>query len=453
MPAPLADREPTANRRLAMQRPAQPRETQGFTELAARIRELALARWGGHRDTALVGLHASIIEAQGRLLRCAQADGPVLITGETGTGKELFARALYLLGRRNRAAYTCVNCAQYQDGQLLASELFGHRRGSFTGAVADQRGVFEAADGGVVFLDEIGELSVGAQAMLLRALSEGEVMRVGETHARKVDVRVVAATSRSLPRMIAEGRFRADLYYRLRFFHVHVPPLRERGADVDLLAEHVMRQLCAATSERKLLSPDGLRLLRLHHWPGNVRELRGVVEAAFHGSPGPLVDAESIAAELRLAAEDRAAVRAEAEEPPPYARQEPPRAVREPAPFPPALPGVGRAGAAPAAGPPELELYRAMTVGAQSFWDVVYAPFMARDLSRREARAVIELGLRETRGSYKRLLTLFRVDADDYLKFMDFLRHHRLKPDQDEPPRERAAGKDAAGERATSQLA
>ncbi|MEO5816979.1 MAG: sigma 54-interacting transcriptional regulator, partial [Gemmatimonadaceae bacterium] len=151
-----------------------PDSSEGFSELAVRIRELSAARWGAQRDTPLAGLHARMLAAQHRLLVCAQADSPVLITGETGTGKELFARAMHLLSRRRAAPYLCVNCAQYQEGQLVASELFGHRRGSFTGAVADHRGIFEEAEGGIVFLDEIAELSAVAQAMLLRTLSEGE---------------------------------------------------------------------------------------------------------------------------------------------------------------------------------------------------------------------------------------------------------------------------------------
>ncbi|HEX2187654.1 MAG TPA: sigma-54 factor interaction domain-containing protein, partial [Longimicrobiaceae bacterium] len=198
------------------------------SDLARHLRLLSAEQWGERNGVALIGRHARLLEAQEKALFFAQAEAPVLVTGETGTGKELFARAVYLLGSRRGAPFVSVNCAQFGESQLVASELFGHRRGSFTGAVADHRGVFEEADGGVVFLDEVGELSSSAQAMLLRVLGEGEVVRVGESRARRVDVRVVAATNRDLREMVADGRFREDLYYRLRFLHLHVPPLRER---------------------------------------------------------------------------------------------------------------------------------------------------------------------------------------------------------------------------------
>jgi transcriptional regulator with GAF, ATPase, and Fis domain len=173
---------------------------EGLSEVARTVHAYARERWGHSqsRRTMLLGRHPAFVTALHRVARFAQSDATVLITGETGTGKELFARALYLLSARRGTAFVSVNCAQYQDGQLSVSELFGHRKGSFTGAVADQPGVFEAADGGVVFLDEIGELPPQGQAILLRTLSEGEIVRLGEARARPVNVRVVAATNRDL---------------------------------------------------------------------------------------------------------------------------------------------------------------------------------------------------------------------------------------------------------------
>ena len=167
-----------------------------------------------------------------------------------------------------------MNCAQYHDGQLLASELFGHRKGAFTGAIADHRGVFEEADGGVVFLDEVGELCVPAQAMLLRALGEGEILPVGATQSKRVNVRVIAATSRDLRPMIEAGRFREDLYYRLRHLHVRVPALRERGDDWRLVLELLRAQLAARRGSRKRFSDAALNGWARYAWPGNVRELR-----------------------------------------------------------------------------------------------------------------------------------------------------------------------------------
>ncbi len=384
------------------------RDTQ--TDLAIRIAELSADEWGSQRRTVLIGRAPAMIEAQHRLLQFAQADSPLLVCGETGTGKELFARALYLLSRRRRKPFLAVNCAQYHDGQLLASELFGHRRGSFTGAVSDHRGVFEDAEGGVVFLDEIGELSLSAQAMLLRALSEGEIVPVGESRPRRVDVRAIAATSRDLRRMVANGTFREDLYYRLRFLQVRVPALRERGNDWRLLTAHFLQTLNLARRGEKDISPDTLSLLASYKWPGNVRELRSIVETGFHLCGGTTIRREHIEDVLEFSAPDAAlpAVKTGA-------------AIVGAAP----LGDAGRGGVSTASA---YQMYARMRNGSETFWDVVYYPFMHRDLNRAECQAVLDYGLAETHGSYKRLLVIFRIGEGDYLKFMDFLRHHRLKP-------------------------
>jgi DNA-binding NtrC family response regulator len=385
----------------------------GLTELAAKIRELSHARWGPHRDTAIVGLHTRMVEAQHRLLVCAQADSPVLITGETGTGKELVARAMHLLSRRRAAPYLCVNCAQYQDGQLIASELFGHRKGSFTGAVSDHRGIFEEADGGIVFLDEIAELSPAAQAMLLRTLGEGEILPVGESRPRTVNVRVFAATGRDLRAQVARGLFREDLYYRLRYLQVRVPPLRERGNDWELIAQGQLRSLATSCGTTKMLSDESRRLLHDHQWPGNVRELRSVIETAFHLCTGTTIEPADFAGDI-----DEEIVA------PPAAAPVPTPVFGVPAPL-----QIARELAAPGAAT-VAAVYRAMVSDKQSFWALVYEPFMARDMSRTDARAIVERGLFDARGSYKRLLAMFNIESNDYLRFMDFLRHHRLKPDR-----------------------
>jgi len=352
-----------------------------------------------------------MLAAQHRLLVCAQADSPVLITGETGTGKELFARAMHLLSRRRAAPYLCVNCAQYQEGQLVASELFGHRRGSFTGAVADHRGIFEEAEGGVVFLDEIAELSAVAQAMLLRTLSEGEILPVGETRARPVNVRVFAATGRDLKALVARGLFREDLYYRLRYLHVAVPALRERGDDWEIIAAMYLRALASHAGSAKTLSPDARRRLSAHRWPGNVRELRSVIETGYHLCGGNTIESDDVATDL----DDAQVVRSDVPTPVTVTAVAP------------AFPSVIRDRDAQASAAIDA-LYRAMVEDRKSFWTLVYDPFMARDLSRADARAIVERGLFESRGSYKRLLAKFGIEGSDYLRFMDFLRHHRLKP-------------------------
>ncbi|MDZ7629962.1 MAG: sigma 54-interacting transcriptional regulator [Gemmatimonadaceae bacterium] len=324
-----------------------------------------------------------MLAAQHRMLLCAQADGPVLITGETGTGKELFARAMFLLSKRRKGTLSVRELRAVPGRrQLIASELFGHRRGSFTGAVADHRGIFEEADGGVVFLDEIAELSPVAQAMLLRAISEGEIVPVGENRPRAVNVRIFAATGRDLKAMVARGQFRDDLYFRLRHLHVGVPALRDRGDDWALIAELYLRALAASSGESKFFSSDARHQLGGYRWPGNVRELRSIVETAFHMSSGPVIARESLCFYDDLDCDrftpPETAIVALA-----------PRAVES-------MPS-GPKGDAVAHGKLDA-LYRAVVEHRESFWAVVYEPFMARDL-RADARGIIERGLTEVRGT------------------------------------------------------
>ncbi|MCZ6508752.1 MAG: sigma 54-interacting transcriptional regulator [Acidobacteria bacterium] len=208
----------------------------------------------------------------------APVDSSVLIRGETGTGKELVARALHRRSARSRGPFIVVNCGGLSD-ELATSQLFGHARGSFTGAVTDRQGYFEAADGGVLFLDEIGELSERVQATLLRVLEDNEIVRIGENHPRPVDVRLVAATHRDLEREIAEGRFRADLYYRIRVAQIDLPPLRERREDIPLLTEALLAMARAATGKQVTeIDDEALGCLLNYGWPGNVRELRNAIE-------------------------------------------------------------------------------------------------------------------------------------------------------------------------------
>jgi anaerobic nitric oxide reductase transcription regulator len=360
------------------------------------VAELAADMWGADRPVDIIGVHDAVTAVQQQMLQFAQSDSPMLIQGETGTGKELFARGVYLLSRRRKQPMMCVNCAQYQDTQLLASELFGHRRGSFTGAIADRPGVFEEADRGVVFLDEIAELSPAAQAMLLRTLSEGEIVRVGENRPRHVNVRVVAATARDLSAMVACGSFRADLYYRLRFLQLRIPPVRERGDDWRLLTHYFLDRLTGRVGDRRSFSDASLQLLERHRWPGNVRELAGVVDHGFFSATGDVIEPDAFASVLVEVAR--------------------------------ASDGETAPAAAPGPPPPApVDVYRDLVVDRRGFWETVYQPFMTRELSRREVSALVERGLREAGGSYKDLLTLFGIPAADYLKFMDFLRHHRLK--------------------------
>jgi two-component system response regulator HydG len=223
--------------------------------------------------------------------RVASSPGPVLIVGESGTGKELVARALHAQGARRHKPFVPVNCAAISE-TLIDSELFGHERGAFTGASTSHKGLFEAAHGGVLFLDEIGDVPLGTQVRLLRALQEGEVRAVGSTKSRIVDVRVVAATNVDLQRAMDEGRFRQDLFYRLSTFRVELPPLRARGEDVILLAEHLLTRSLKRTGGEggKRFSPDTVGALSGYGWPGNVRELRNVIEYAVTLCDGDVIE-------------------------------------------------------------------------------------------------------------------------------------------------------------------
>jgi two-component system response regulator PilR (NtrC family) len=213
----------------------------------------------------------------------------VLVTGESGTGKELVARALHSEGSRAKAPFVAVNCGAIPE-ELMESELFGHKKGAFTGAVVDKSGLFQEADGGTLFLDEIGELSLGLQVKLLRALQERKVKPVGGTDESEVDVRVVAATNRDLDAEVARGGFRADLYYRLNVIELHLPPLRHRREDIPLLAEHFLRRFAAEHGRAVTLSPAAMRRLEAYDFPGNVRELENIIERAVALSSGSSIE-------------------------------------------------------------------------------------------------------------------------------------------------------------------
>jgi DNA-binding NtrC family response regulator len=242
----------------------------------------------------MVGVSAAMRELALVVRRTAPFSTPVLVTGETGTGKELVARALHALGPRSARPYVAVNCSAIVD-TLFESELFGHVRGAFTGATEHRAGLFDRAHHGVLLLDEVGELLPGMQAKLLRVLETGEVSRVGASDSRRFDVQVIAATNRDLAHEVHEGRFRADLYYRLHVAGVHVPSLRDRREDIPRLAAWFASRF-AVTSGRTAhaLEPSAIERLSTLDWPGNVRELRNVVERAMMLAEGTSVGAPDI---------------------------------------------------------------------------------------------------------------------------------------------------------------
>src|SRR5260221_12063216 len=238
----------------------------------------------------------------------APTSSTILITGETGTGKEVVARAIHQGSPRRLQRFVALNCSAIPE-TLLEAELFGHVRGAFTGATGNRQGRLEQAHKGTLFLDEVGTMSAGLQMKLLRVLQEREFERVGDSHTIKVDVRVIAATNSDLGRMVAEGTFREDLFYRLNVIPVQLPPLRERKEDIPLLVQHFLDKLAKEGSsstrpERKSVSQDAMRRLMAYHWPGNVRQLENAIERAVAFSAGrPQIDAGDLPGEIQQAQE------------------------------------------------------------------------------------------------------------------------------------------------------
>jgi len=242
----------------------------------------------------MVGTSPALEEVRALIDRVGPTHARVLITGDNGTGKELVARALHEASPRRERAFVEVNCAAIPS-ELIESELFGHMKGSFTGAFADRAGKFELADGGTLFLDEIGDMSLSAQAKVLRVLQEGLVTRIGGSKTIPVDVRVLAATNKDVSEEIEEGRFREDLYYRLNVVPIHVPPLRDRLEDVPALAEHFGQTLSGRSGlAPRTLTADAIRALQRRRWPGNVRELRNAMERLLILAPGKQITAADV---------------------------------------------------------------------------------------------------------------------------------------------------------------
>ncbi len=319
-------------------------------------------------------------ELKDEIARVANSDAKVLITGESGVGKELVARAIQSQGPRATRPFVVVNCAGLPE-TLLESEFFGHVKGSFTGAYRDKPGKLEIADTGTVFLDEIGEMTLRMQSLMLRFLETGELQKVGaERSERSVNVRVIGATNRDLRKLIAEGQFREDLFYRLNVITLLVPPLRERKEDVPVLIEHFLKRF---TRDRGLpareISPDAMRALCDYSWPGNVRELENAIERLVVTARTEVIDVESLSDEVRA---PKAAVGL-------TVKQERRRSVGD-------------------------SLYNMVVEEGQSFWTAVYPLYMRRDITREQIRDLVRRGLRETRGNYKIVARLFNMEPTDY---------------------------------------
>ena len=265
-----------------------------------RLREVVA---GKNTFCGIISRNSAMLEIFSQIRKIASLKTTVLILGESGTGKELVANAIHQTGNRARSPFVAVNCGAIPEN-LLESVLFGHMRGAFTDAASDQAGLFEEADGGTLFLDEIGEMPMSLQVKLLRVLQEDEIRRVGAGSSRKINVRVISATSRDLEAEVRGGRFREDLYFRLNVFYIQLPPLRERVEDVSLLAEHFLENNAAAMERPPLkIAPDAMRCLMAYSWPGNIRELENVIERGMIMCEGDVITGECLPVSLHLGGE------------------------------------------------------------------------------------------------------------------------------------------------------
>jgi len=370
-------------------------KTQVCSEVATKLHNVCCEHTTMRFDGAaqLIGSSASIADLRDEISRVAPTDAKVLVTGESGTGKEVVARQLCAQSRRADRAFVAVNCAGLPDA-LLESELFGHVRGSFTGAYRDKAGKLEIADGGTIFLDEIGEMTLRMQGLLLRFLETGEIQKVGaHGSVSRVNVRTIAATNRNLREMIGQGLFREDLFYRINVISLVVPPLRERKEDIPSLASHFVSRLGQASrSAARSISPEAVAVLAEYPWPGNVRELQNVIERMLFRGKAEVLGAEDVPHEVRISKLPGTA---------PFRERR--RTIAD-------------------------DLYRRITDEQQSFWTTVYPLFMQREITRAAVRDVVRRGLQDARGSYKIVARMFHMEDQEYKKFLNFLRKHHCQP-------------------------
>jgi transcriptional regulator with PAS, ATPase and Fis domain len=342
----------------------------------------------------MIGNSAPITELRDEIERVARSDAKVLITGESGVGKELVATAIHMQSARAERPLVAVNCAGVPE-TLLESELFGHVKGSFTGAYRDKPGKLEMADRGTIFLDEIGEMPLRMQGVLLRFLETGDVQKVGSHHASgRVDVRVVAATNRELRDLIQQGQFREDLFYRLNVIRITVPPLRARKEDIPALIDHFLSRFTkqngnGQNGHRALtIAPDTYDVLTEYPWPGNVRELENVIERVIVRCKHDVLSVADLPAEVQ--AQRGVALRP---------KRERRRTVAD-------------------------QLYQRLTEERQSFWTLVHPLYMQREITRENLRDLVRKGLEQSCGNYKVVAQIFNIEANEYKRFLNFLRKH-----------------------------
>jgi DNA-binding NtrC family response regulator len=360
----------------------------------------------------IVGSSRAITELKAEIERVARSDAKVLITGESGTGKEVVARAINAASPRAHQPFVPVNCAGIPE-TLLESELFGHVKGSFTGAYRDKPGKLELSENGTIFLDEIGEMTLRMQGLLLRFLETGEIQKVGAERPASVNnARVITATNRDLRALIADGLFREDLYYRINVIHIVVPPLRERREDVPALVEHFLRRFTSRPlngnvapvmgtnggqalarapeySPVRGISTEAMQALCEYSWPGNVRQLENVVERLVVTARHDTIQVDDLSPEIRAPGQIQHL----------RPRRERRRTVAD-------------------------DLFRKLREDGESFWTAVYPLYMNREITRGNVRDLVHKGLEEARGNYKIVLRLFNMESSDYKRFLNFLRKH-----------------------------
>jgi transcriptional regulator with PAS, ATPase and Fis domain len=337
----------------------------------------------------LTGNSAVMEELRQEIEHVAPSDAKVLITGESGVGKELVAHGVHAHSRRANRPFVAVNCAGLPE-TLLESELFGHVKGSFTGAYRDKPGKLELAHEGTIFLDEIGEMTMRMQGLLLRFMETGELQKVGsERSGGTVNVRVIAATNRNLRDIVAQGTFREDLFYRLNVIHLTVPPLRERRGDIPALVDYFLARFTKNNGYTvRVVSPDAMKVLMEYPWPGNVRELENVIERSAVTGRTEAVSVDDLPMEIRSHNTYGARPRRERR-----------RTVAD-------------------------DLFKRLTQDRESFWNLVYPLYMQREITRGNVRDVVRMGLEQARGNYKIVARLFNMESRDYKRFLNFLRKH-----------------------------
>jgi transcriptional regulator with PAS, ATPase and Fis domain len=349
----------------------------------------------------LIGTSKLLGELRSEIEHVGRSGAKVLITGESGVGKEVVARAIAAASPRPGASFIPVNCAGIPE-TLLESELFGHVKGSFTGAYRDKPGKLEMASNGTIFLDEIGEMTLRMQGLLLRFLETGEIQKVGaERVAMAPNVRVIAATNRDLRELVSQGQFREDLFYRINVIHLVVPPLRERREDIPALIEHFLANFIGSGSRHSNgngdgnhghvvggIAPDAVTMLCNYNWPGNVRQLENVLERLVVTGRREMIEVDDLPFEIRTPLQTSIRPRRERR-----------RTVAD-------------------------DLFKKLVEERESFWTAVYPLYMNREITRGNVRDLVHKGLEEARGNYKIVLRLFNMDPREYKRFLNFLRKH-----------------------------